>query len=116
VIALGPSEVLYFGWVHLPYGAIGAGVCVVAAIYYLVWKYFVNFFNGVVGIAKQVAGRPTCGQAGGGQANEGPVRCASDRPRGCATRHAALLGSMLERYTNLREWRWGCTMDTYLGG
>jgi len=51
VIELGPSEVLYFGAVHLPYVAIGVGVCVVAAIYYLVWKYFVNFFNGVVGIA-----------------------------------------------------------------
>ena len=51
VIALGPSEVLYFGVVHLSYGAIGVGVCVVAAIYYLVWKYFVNFLNAVVGIA-----------------------------------------------------------------
>lgn len=51
VIELGPSEVLYFGAVHLPYGAIGVGVCVVAAIYYLAWKYFVNFFNAVVGIA-----------------------------------------------------------------
>ena len=27
------------------------GICVVAAIYYLVWKYFVNFLNGVMGIA-----------------------------------------------------------------
>jgi len=51
VIAPGPSEVLYFGVVHLPYGVIGVGVCVAAAIYYLVCKYFVNFFNGVAGIA-----------------------------------------------------------------
>ena len=51
VIELGPSEVLYFGAVHLNYGLLAMGICVVAAIYYLVWKYFVNFFNGVVGIA-----------------------------------------------------------------
>jgi len=44
VIELGPSEVFYFGAVRLPYGAIGVGVCVVAAIYYLV-EIFREFFQ-----------------------------------------------------------------------
>jgi len=42
--------VLYFG-VPVQYGFLAAGFCVALAIYYLVWKYIVNFFNGVVGIA-----------------------------------------------------------------
>lgn len=42
--------ILYFG-VPVNYGLLAAGFCVAMAIYYLVWKYVVNFFNGVVGIA-----------------------------------------------------------------
>lgn len=41
--------IVYFG-MPVPYGMLAAGFCVAMAIYYLVWKYIVNFFNGVVGI------------------------------------------------------------------
>lgn len=43
--------ILYFHWIHVPYTLVGLGVCVGVGIYYLVWKYFVNFFNEVLGIA-----------------------------------------------------------------
>ena len=33
------------------YGLLAAGFCLVIVVYYLGWKYLVNFFNGVVGIA-----------------------------------------------------------------
>jgi hypothetical protein len=42
--------VVYFG-APIHYGGLAAGFCVALAIYYLVWKYIVNFFNGVVGVA-----------------------------------------------------------------
>lgn len=51
VIAFDAGGFVYFGMVHVNYGVVAAGVCFALVIYYLVWKYFVNFFNGVVGIA-----------------------------------------------------------------
>lgn len=42
--------ILYFG-INIPYGNLAIGFCIGVAIYYLAWKYVVNFFNGVVGIA-----------------------------------------------------------------
>jgi hypothetical protein len=40
----------YFEAVHINYGILGTAFCVVLVVYYLVWKYLVNFFNQVVGI------------------------------------------------------------------
>jgi hypothetical protein len=40
----------YFNMVEVNYIVLAAGFCVVAAIYYLGWKYLVGFFNRVVGI------------------------------------------------------------------
>ncbi len=45
-----PGGLEYFNVVHLNYGVLVAGFCVVTIIYYLAWKYLVGFFNGVVGI------------------------------------------------------------------
>jgi hypothetical protein len=45
-----PGGLEYFEVVHVTYGMLAAGFCVVSAIYYLAWKYLVGFFNGVVGI------------------------------------------------------------------
>jgi hypothetical protein len=45
-----PGGLEYFDAVHVNYGVLAAGFCVVTVIYYLAWKYLVGFFNGVVGI------------------------------------------------------------------
>jgi hypothetical protein len=45
-----PNGLEYFEAVHVGYGILGAAFCVVIVIYYLVWKYLVNFFDRVVGI------------------------------------------------------------------
>ena len=52
LLAVGPApgEVVYFQQIHLPYGLIVLLICAGVAVYYLVWKYFVNFFNEVLGI------------------------------------------------------------------
>jgi hypothetical protein len=42
---------VYFNEVHISYGFIACALCIGMAIYYLAWKYLVNFFNGLVGIA-----------------------------------------------------------------
>jgi hypothetical protein len=46
-----PSGIVYFGVAHVSYGFLAAAFCMAVGGYYLVWKYLVNFFNGVVGIA-----------------------------------------------------------------
>jgi hypothetical protein len=46
-----PGGLEYFGAVRVNYGLLAAGFGVVIVIYYLGWKYLVNFFNRVVGIA-----------------------------------------------------------------
>jgi hypothetical protein len=46
-----PGGLEYFDAVRVSYGLLAAGFSVVIVIYYLGWKYPVNFFNGVVGIA-----------------------------------------------------------------
>lgn len=41
-------------WFHelvVPYAFLGLGFCFALIAYYLVWKYIVGFFNGVLGIA-----------------------------------------------------------------
>jgi hypothetical protein len=49
-LAATSSGLVYFDAIRVSYGLLSAGFCVVVAIYYLGWKYVVNFFNGVVGI------------------------------------------------------------------
>jgi hypothetical protein len=51
VVAITPRGLLYFGALYVDYWLLALGFCVVVGIYYLVWKYLVNFLNGVVGIA-----------------------------------------------------------------
>jgi hypothetical protein len=46
-----PGGILYFHRIHVNYALVGLGICGGVAVYYLVWKYFVNFFNEVLGIA-----------------------------------------------------------------
>ncbi len=46
-----PGGIVYFHQIHVNYGIVGLGICVAVTLYYLVWKYFVNFFNEVLGIA-----------------------------------------------------------------
>lgn len=45
------NGLVYFGAIHLYYAHLTIGVSIVLAIYYLVWKYVVNFFNELLGIA-----------------------------------------------------------------
>jgi hypothetical protein len=47
----GHGGLVYFEEVHVTYGFIACALCAGIAIYYLAWKYLVNFFNGVVGVA-----------------------------------------------------------------
>lgn len=35
---------------HIHFGPVAAAFCIAVMIYYLAWKYIVNFFNGVAGI------------------------------------------------------------------
>ena len=51
ILTLGDGHLTWFGELSVPYAVIGAGFCVGVAIYYLVWKYVVNFFNELLGIA-----------------------------------------------------------------
>jgi len=41
----------YFGQIRIDYVSLAIGVGVVMVIYYLVWKYIVNFLNELLGIA-----------------------------------------------------------------
>jgi len=49
-LSLTPRGLEYFGMIHASYGLLALNLCIVIVIYYLGWKYLVNFFNGVVGI------------------------------------------------------------------
>ncbi|HUO34064.1 MAG TPA: hypothetical protein VMU43_03640 [Candidatus Acidoferrum sp.] len=46
-----PNGLLWFGLVEEPYAWIVFGICVAVCVYYLVWKYIVDFFNRTLGIA-----------------------------------------------------------------
>jgi hypothetical protein len=50
-LTITPVGLAYFGALQVSYGLLAGVFCVVVVIYYLVWKYLVNFFNEVVGIA-----------------------------------------------------------------
>lgn len=51
VVAISARGLVYFGALYVDYGLLFVGFCVVVGIYYLVWKYLVNFLNAAVGIA-----------------------------------------------------------------
>jgi hypothetical protein len=51
VVSVSARGLIYFGALYVDYGHIAIGFFLVVGIYYLVWKYVVNFFNGVVGVA-----------------------------------------------------------------
>jgi hypothetical protein len=51
VISLNSHGIIYFQEITLPYLHFGIGFCCALIVYYLVWKYFVGFFNRVLGIA-----------------------------------------------------------------
>ena len=44
------NGVQYFGVIHASYGLLALNFCIGVVIYYLGWKYLVNFLNRVVGI------------------------------------------------------------------
>lgn len=46
-----PQGLVYFGVIALDYAHIAIAIGFALAIYYLIWKYVVNFFNEVLGIA-----------------------------------------------------------------
>ena len=49
-LSLHSSGLEYFGVIHATYGLLALNFGIVLVIYYLGWKYLVNFFNRVVGI------------------------------------------------------------------
>ena len=51
MLTLQESTLTWFGAFTVPYGLILLGFCVAVAVYYLVLKYIVNFFNETLGIA-----------------------------------------------------------------
>jgi hypothetical protein len=51
LVAVSARGLVYFGALYVNYGCLLFGFCVVVGIYYLAWKYVVNFLNAVVGIA-----------------------------------------------------------------
>lgn len=51
VLSLEATHVIWFGAVSLPYAFVAAGFVVALIVYYLVWKYIVDFVNRELGIA-----------------------------------------------------------------
>jgi len=51
ILSFEPSGLLYFQQVTLPYPFLPGGFACALIGYYLVWKYVVDFFNRVLGIA-----------------------------------------------------------------
>ena len=51
ILMLQQSTITWFGAFTVPYVVVLMGFCVVVTVYYLVWKYVVNFFNETLGIA-----------------------------------------------------------------
>lgn len=50
-LAASEGGLTYFGTVHVNYGVAALALCAALTVYYLVWKYFVNFFNELLGVA-----------------------------------------------------------------
>jgi hypothetical protein len=51
ILTLGESHITWFGELSVPYTALAVGFCVGVTIYYLAWKYAVNYFNELLGVA-----------------------------------------------------------------
>lgn len=51
VIEVTPQALVYFGVIHVDYVHLAIGICIGLTFYYLAWKYVVNFFNELLGIA-----------------------------------------------------------------
>lgn len=50
-LSAGGGMITYFKAFRVDYVSVAVGVCVMMVIYYLAWKYFVNFFNELLGVA-----------------------------------------------------------------
>ena len=50
-VTLQQSTITWFGEITVSYALVAVGFCVAVTVYYLVWKYVVNFFNETLGIA-----------------------------------------------------------------
>lgn len=46
-----PQGLMYFGAIALDYAHLALAIAIALAVYYLVWKYIVNFLNELLGIA-----------------------------------------------------------------
>jgi hypothetical protein len=51
LLTLGERHITWFGEIQVPYTLLPVGFCIGITIYYLAWKYVVNFFNETLGIA-----------------------------------------------------------------
>jgi hypothetical protein len=51
ILTLQESTVTWFGALSVGYGVVAAAFCAAVVVYYLAWKYVVNFFNETVGVA-----------------------------------------------------------------
>lgn len=50
-VTAGHGRITWFQAISFPYALAATGFAIALVIYYLVWKYFVNFFNQLLGIA-----------------------------------------------------------------
>jgi len=50
-LTLGAHGLVWFQVLTIPYAFMATAFCTGVVVYYLVWKYLVNFFNAVIGIA-----------------------------------------------------------------
>lgn len=50
-VTAGHGRITWFQAISLPYALVATGFAIALVIYYLVWKYFVNFFNELLGVA-----------------------------------------------------------------
>jgi hypothetical protein len=51
ILSFGPTSVTWFNACSIPYALIAVGFCCGVAVYYLVWKYIVDFLNRTLGFA-----------------------------------------------------------------
>ena len=50
-VAAGEGRITWFQAISFPYALVATGFAIALVVYYLVWKYFVSFFNELLGIA-----------------------------------------------------------------
>jgi hypothetical protein len=51
VVETTPQAIVYFGAIHVDYAHLVVGALIAVSLYYLAWKWIVNFFNQIVGVA-----------------------------------------------------------------